>query len=182
MSFKVSWKLHILGMLISLFICLILSNEILQSFVSLIVKNERIDFTGNIYIIIIMELLLILICVSLIHEFLHAIAYLVFEGKVKIGFKGIYAYTQEVSGIILHRTKFLIVLLSPVTIISVFCLFINNEIGFFAFLLNLFGSTGDILMSIYLCRGNENSYVVDKPYGFDLVQLNSVYKYKINQQ
>ena len=73
-------------------------------------------------------------------------------------------------------------LLSPVTIISVFCLFTNNEIGFFAFLLNLVGSTGDILMSIYLCRGNENSYVVDKPYGFDLVQLNRVYKYKKNQQ
>jgi hypothetical protein len=37
------------------------------------------------------------------------------------------------------------------------------------FILNLLGSTGDILMAFYLCRTNENSYILDRSYGFDVI-------------
>ncbi len=93
-------------------------------------------------------------------------------GKVKYGFKGLYAYAQEISGITLHRTQFLIVLLAPVTIISFGSVFIPGYIGYSIFLLNLLGSTGDLLMALYLCRSNENSYIIDESYGFDVVDSN----------
>lgn len=63
----------------------------------------------------------------------------------------------------------LIVLLAPVTIISSASLIIPGSIGGIVFLLNLLGSTGDLLMAFYLCRINHSSYIVDRKYGFDIV-------------
>lgn len=68
-----------------------------------------------------------------------------FGGRIKFGFKGICAYTQEVSGSVLHRTKFLALLLAPSTVILVLTIFIPNSIGTVIFLFNLLGSIGDIL-------------------------------------
>ena len=58
---------------------------------------------------------------------------------------------------ILHRTKFVAIVLAPVTIISLITLVITNSLGSLIFLLNLLGSTGDIIMAIYLCKSNGNS-------------------------
>lgn len=76
---------------------------------------------------------------TLVHEFIHGVAYSLFGGKVKFRLKCIYGYTQEVSDVVLHRTKFLIVSLAPVTIISVI---IGNSIGSVLYLLNFLGSIG----------------------------------------
>lgn len=94
-----------------------------------------------------------------------------FCGKVKYVFKVIFAYTQEISGIILHRTKFTIVFLAPVTVISAVSLIIPYNIGSIIFFLNLLGSTGDIVMAVFLCKSKGNSYVIDREYGFDVVEL-----------
>lgn len=91
-------------------------------------------------------------------------------GKIKFGFKGIYAYTQEISGVILHRTKFAVILLAPVTIISLITLLITSSLGTLIFLLNFLGSTGDIIMAIYLCKSSGNSYIKDREYGFDIIE------------
>lgn len=107
--------------------------------------------------------------ITLVHELIHCIAYSLFGGRIKFGFKGICAYTQEVSVIVLHRTKFLVVLLAPATVISVLTIFIPNSIGSVIFLLNLLGSIGDIIMAIYLCKSDYNSYIIDKDYGFDII-------------
>lgn len=64
-----------------------------------------------------------------LYELIHGCTYQLFDGKVKYGFKGIYAYAQETSGIILHRTRFLIVLLAPLTFISLTSPLIPGEIG-----------------------------------------------------
>lgn len=169
MSFKVSWKLHILCFLIAYIFCYIEQCRISDLFISVLAQNKLINFKGNIFIDLIIFLIVIFILITLVHEFLHGAVYRLFGGKIRFGFKGLYAYAQETSGIALHRTKFLVVLLAPVTIISVISVFIPQGIGGIVFLLNLLGSTGDLLMALYLCKSNENSYVVDKSYGFDII-------------
>jgi len=113
-----------------------------------------------------------LLLTTLVHEVLHGLMYILFGGKVKFGLKLVCAYTVETSGVILHRTKFLIVLLSPLTIISLLSLFLGSGFGGLIFIFNLLGSTGDLLMAFYLCKGDEKSYIVDRPYGFDILYLN----------
>lgn len=102
---------------------------------------------------------------------MNIIFYRIFGGKVRYGFIGLYAYTKEVSGIILHRTKFLMVLLAPVTVISVISLLISKEAGLIIFLLNLLGSTGDLLMAFFLCKSDDSCYIADRSYGFDIVKM-----------
>ena len=63
------------------------------------------------------------------------------------------------------------VLLAPVTIISLITLFIPNTIGTVIYLLNLLGSIGDIIMAIYLCKTNSNCYIKDREYGFDIIEM-----------
>ena len=169
MSFKISWKLHVYCFILAFIICLIEQKSIFNLFVDLLLNYKIINFTGNTLLDINIFIVVIFIPITIVHELLHGAAYSLFGGKVKYGFKGIYAYAQETTGIVLHRTKFLIVLLAPVTVISIASLFIQESVGGIVFLLNLLGSTGDLLMAFYLCKTNENSYVVDKEYGFDVI-------------
>lgn len=172
MSFKVSWKLHILCFLFGYIICLMQQDNIINLFVILLIENKFIHLTSNYSLNIIIFVFCIFVPITFIHELLHGSAYRLFGGKVKYGFKGIYAYAQETSGITLHRTEFLIVLLIPVTIISLSTAFIPGSIGYIIFLLNLLGSIGDFIMALSLCRSNENSYIIDKSYGFDVIDNN----------
>lgn len=169
MSFKVSWKIHILVFSIGYILCLIEKNAILNVFVGLLLEKVIIEFTGNMRIDLIIFLFIILMPITLVHELIHGFSYIIFGGKVRYGFKVIYAYAQETSGIALHRTKFLAVLLAPLTIISVLSIFMPKYIGGIVYILNLLGSIGDLLMVLYLCKSNDNSYVVDKSYGFDII-------------
>jgi hypothetical protein len=75
----------------------------------------------------------------------------------------------KISGVVLHRNQFLIVLMAPVIVISLVTVLIPSYISMIVFVLNLIGSAGDLLMVFYLCKGNENSYVVDREYGFDMI-------------
>lgn len=175
MSFKVSWKLHILCFLFGYIICLMQQDNIVNLFVRLLLENKFMNLTSYYSFNIIIFVFCVFIPITFAHELLHGSVYRLFGGKVKYGFKGLYAYAQETSGIALHRTEFLIVLLAPVTIISLGSVFIPGCIGYSIFLLNLLGSTGDLLMAFYLCKSNENSYIIDKSYGFDIVDSDIQY-------
>jgi hypothetical protein len=104
-----------------------------------------------------------------VHEVIHGITYSIFGGKVKYGFKGIYAYTMEVSEKPIERTKFLVVLLMPITVISLLALLLPSWLGGMIYFLNLLGSTGDLYMAIFLIKLDSNSRIIDKKYGFDVV-------------
>lgn len=170
MSFKVSWKIHILCFLIAYIFCLIEQKAISDLFVVILLENMIIKFTGNIRIDLIIFLFIILIPITFLHELIHGFSYIIFGGRVKYEFKIIYAYVQEVSGIQLHRTKFLLVLLAPLTVISLLSTLMPKNIGGIVYLLNLLGSIGDIIMAIYLCKSNANSYIKDRDYGFDIIE------------
>lgn len=169
MSFKITWKTHVICFLIAVVTVKLLGsgadsiidNFILKPFIFYPTKYLVINF----YIYI----LLLLIPISIIHECIHGLAYKAFGGKVKYGFKGIYAYTQEVSGLPIDRIKFLIILLAPLTIMSIATLLLPNWLGGIIFLLNLLGASGDLYMSLMLIRYNWNSKIVDRKYGFDVV-------------
>ncbi|OCA97844.1 DUF3267 domain-containing protein [Clostridium beijerinckii] len=173
MSFKVSWKLHLECFFMDGVICVLDGNNIFNLFVDLLLNNEIINFTENRSIDLVIFLIIIFIPVIFVHEFVHefiyGVFYKLFGGQIKFGLKGIYDYVEETSEIALQRTKFLIILLAPVIIISLISMFIQNIIGECILLLNLLGSTGDILMALYLCKYDSNSYIVDKSYGFDVI-------------
>jgi hypothetical protein len=95
-----------------------------------------------------------------VHEVLHGLAYIMFGGKVRHGFKGIYAYTIEVSEKPIQRVKFLIVLLLPITTISLFSLLLPLWLGGMVYFLNLLGSSGDLLMAVSLKKLDSESKIV----------------------
>ncbi|MBU3090573.1 DUF3267 domain-containing protein [Clostridium sp. CF011] len=110
-----------------------------------------------------------MIPISIVHESIHGLAFLAFGGKVRYGFKGIYAYTQEISELPIDRTKFLIILMAPLTVLSIITLLLPIWLGGIIFLINLLGASGDLYMSFKLIRYDFNSKIVDKKYGFDVV-------------
>lgn len=169
MSFKVTWKLHALCFFTALIICLITQKYISNLIINLLLENNLTEFTVSTIINLCVYLLVIFVFIAFIHERIHGFSYKLFGGNVKYRFKGLYACVYETSGIAVHRTKFLIVLLAPLTLISIASLFIPGSVGGVVFLLNLLGSTGDFMMAFYLCKSNENMYVIDKSYGFDVV-------------
>lgn len=169
MSFKVSWKIHFLCLIVACVICFFMKNFINNIFLALVINDVICNITGNVLVDTVILLIMFFVPITAVHELLHGSAYKLFGGKVKYGFKIIYAYTQETSGIVLHRTKFLMVLLAPVTIISAISLLVPGYISEIIFTLNFLGSLGDFVMAFYLCKSNENSYIIDRKYGFDIV-------------
>lgn len=122
----------------------------------------------NMYIYI----LVFTIPVSLIHELIHGAFYKLFHGEVCFGFRYIYAYTMEISALKLRRHEFLMVLLAPITLISLLSLFIlhfNFFIGSMIFLINYIGSSGDVYMAISLISLKKDCKIIDRKYGYDII-------------
>lgn len=168
-SYKVSVKTHMMCFLLASLISLLLYNP-LSNVISTMLCNKLLQLPTpfrsiNFYIYIVF----ILAPISFLHELIHGMCFRLFKGKVRYGFKGIYAYTMEVSGIPIERNKFLIVLLAPLTIISLISLLSINWIFQLAFFLNLLGSTGDLYMAFLIGRYNKDAYIIDRKYGFDVV-------------
>ena len=170
MSFKLTWRSQVICILISLALVIIMYSVVdsilfkyfVQGFLDL--KYAYIEF--------VISISLLMIPVTIVHEAVHGAAYKLFGGKVRFGFKGIYAYTQEISGKAIVRAKFLIVLLSPLVVISVLSLLLPTWLGGMVFLLNLLGASGDIYMSLYLCKFGKDSKIIDRKYGFDVLNSN----------
>ena len=169
MSFKITWKTHVICILIAFITVKLLgssADSILESF---FLKPFIFYPTSYLLINFYIYVLLLMIPISIIHESIHGLAYKIFGGKVKYGFKGSYAYTQEISELPIERTKFLIILMAPLTLISMLTLLLPSWLGGMMFLLNLLGASGDLYMSFKLIQYNWNSKIVDKKYGFDVV-------------
>ena len=169
MSFKITWKTHVICTIIAFLIVKLLGSTVDNILDNFFLKPYIFYPTKYLVINFCIYVLLLMIPILIVHESIHGLAYKTFGGKVKYGFKGIYAYTQEVSEIPINRTKFLIILLAPLTIMSILTLFIPVWLGGIIFLLNLLGASGDLYMSYRLIRYDSNSKIIDRKYGFDVV-------------
>lgn len=169
MSFKITWKTHVICTIIAFLIVKLLGSMVGNILDNFFLKPYIFYPTKYVVINFCIYVLLLMIPISIAHEGIHGLAYKVFGGKVKYGFKGIYAYTQEVSEIPIDRTKFLIILLAPLTVMSILTLVLPMWLGGIIFLLNLLGASGDLYMSYRLIRYDSNSKIVDRKYGFDVV-------------
>ncbi|AGY75394.1 MULTISPECIES: metalloprotease family protein [Clostridium] len=85
---------------------------------------------------------------SVIHEILHGLAYKLFGVKIRFEFKLPYAYTMETSGLPIDIFKFTIILLLPLLLISLTCLFLPTWLGEIFFIINLLGSAGYIHVTV----------------------------------
>ena len=139
-------------------------DNIMINYMQIFISSDR--FIMNFFI----SIILLMVPISIVHEGIHGAAYKLFGGKVRFGFKFIYAYTQEISEKPLLRVKFLMVLLAPLTAMSVLSLFLPSWLGEMVFLLNLLGASGDIYMALFLCKFNYQSKIIDRNYGFDVVE------------
>jgi len=117
--------------------------------------------------------------IVLVHEGMHALAYKIFGAKLKLGCKHFSLYLIDTSGNLFTHKQIAIIMLFPVLCMSLIllvaaCIF-NNYISFIllSLLLNIAGSTGDILLSIYIILIGRNCWVKDEHNGF------SIYKTKI---
>lgn len=95
MSFKVSWKIHILCFLLAYIFCYIQIDNIINLFLDLIMNYKIFRITEFCFMNIIFIIMVFSIPIILVHEIIHGITYNLFGGKVKFGFKGIYAYTED---------------------------------------------------------------------------------------
>lgn len=168
-SFKVNWRLHFRIFLIQLIVLFIWYEEISSMLENSILNIPSFCIFTNSLFGLMFLLLAIMFLVCLIHELIHGFTYRAFGGSFRLGFKGIYAYCQETSGIMVTRTQFLAVLLMPVTIISIMGALFPRVMGLF-YILNLFGSIGDIYMALYLCKLNKSIKIIDRNYGFDIIK------------
>ncbi len=171
MSVTITWKTHLACFLLALALSYCFGDVLYVSLFEIHSRYVLLNFTHNLFFDSAILVVAMMIPIVIIHEALHGICYILFKGKVRFGFKGIYAYCQETSNIKLQRTKFLMVLLAPVTIISLASLMLFIHWGALLFMLNLVGSTGDILMAVSLTKLNWNSYILDKKNGFDIIQM-----------
>jgi hypothetical protein len=96
MSFKLTWKSHVICILISVILVLIL-NPIFDGVISELF-HKNIIFYPTKYILLnyYIYIIILIIPISVVHKIIHGAAYKLFGGEVKFGFKGIYAYTIEI--------------------------------------------------------------------------------------
>ncbi|MDP4090344.1 MAG: DUF3267 domain-containing protein [Bacillota bacterium] len=176
MSFNITWKTHAACFILSIIVSFAFVDVMYSSFLYLLSAYRLLNITGNFVADASLIVILLMIPVIILHEALHGLCYISFGGKIRFGFKGIYAYCQETSGIKLLRIKFLIVLLVPVTLISILSLFIPVYFGSLIFIMNLVGSTGDLVMALYLVGIDNNSYILDTKNGFEVIDAKAVEK------
>jgi hypothetical protein len=171
MSFKITWKTHIVYFGIDFIAIMALGTTSINILDSFAAQKFMIYPTRYFILNFCLYILLISIPIAAVHELLHGLAYIVFGGRVKFGFNGIFAYTQEISGMAIFRTKFLVVLLLPLTTISMMSLLIAGWLGGLIFLLNLIGSVGDLYIAFRLISLGFNSYIINRPYGFEVLYI-----------
>lgn len=160
MHLKVTKRAHRTGYIMSLIVITILLKPI--SDISLILNIRGYSLLDSLVI-----LSVIMILVSFIHELIHASAFKLFGGKVRIGVKGLYAFTQELSGVPLTRMQFAVVLLSPLTVISAVSMLMPSWIGAIIYVLNIVGSLGDLIMTFNLAKYG-SCKIISKLDGFEI--------------
>lgn len=168
-EYKFTWKTHAMCLIIA-FLLSKISESLINQILNKVFESPYIWYpTHEVVVNYYIYTLLILIPIIFIHEAIHGIVLKLLGRKVKFGFKGIYAYTQDITDRPMDRYKFLFVLLSPLVVISLISIFMPPLIGSIVYLLNLFGSSGDIYMVLLLTRFPSNSQIIDKYKGFEVL-------------
>lgn len=169
-SYKITWKTQIICVGLSIVIMLLLWPLYWNSVVTLFSSNIIYFPTkfkivnAYIYIAAIISLLVIL------HEGLHGLAFKLYGGKVRFGIRHLNPYTLEISGLKLNRSQFLIVLLTPITVISLLTIFIPGITGKFLFMFDLISSTGDFFMAFILAGCKPGYKIKDSKYGIEIIK------------
>lgn len=169
MHFKSTWKTNGMCFAMGYAVYYFMRDYVNELMFKLLFNDIIWNLTDNLVIDMVLFFMILMIPVTMIHEWIHGMAYKLFGGKVKYEFKGIYIKARDVSGIAIHRSKFLLIIMAPMTIISLISLAIPSWIGGLLLLLNIFKSTGDILRVFYVFKGNCDTYVIDKKDGFEIV-------------
>lgn len=168
-SFKITWKTHIKIILLSYFVTIILNNSV-NTILDNFIFSEFIKYPTSILIVnMYIYFIILMIPISIVHEYIHGFFFVLFGGKVKYGYKIIYAYTQEISGMPIKKIKFIIILLAPLVSITILSIFLPRNIGGMIYLLNLLGSMGDVYIGFTLCKYNFNCKIIDRNYGYDII-------------
>lgn len=168
MKYVFTWKEQFKYFLISIFIALMIYDLISISLDKLSYSILNITAGNTAIISYYSFLFLSLIIITVFHELIHAAFYRFYGGKIKFGFKKYCPYTQEISNIAIDSYKFLVILFAPAVIISIVSLFIPH-IGPLFLCLNLIGCSGDFYMGYLVLKFNDNCKIVDKSYGFDVI-------------
>jgi hypothetical protein len=121
-------------------------------------------------IISLLNIAVLSIPIALLHEGLHGAGILIFGGIPRFGVNKIYFYTEEITGMRFSKIQYLIILLLPVSVISVICMFIPPSLRGMVFIINLIGSIGDFYMSFTISQLNEECEIIDKTYGFEIIK------------
>jgi hypothetical protein len=169
MNFKISWRTYVTCFVITLIMAFFLMGLINMIIEDFIYYYGSIAITQRPLVDVYLYAFLLLIPISIIHELIHGIAFMAFGGRVKFGYRIIYAYTQETTGLALSKTRFLIVLLSPLFIISIFSVALGGILGTSIYILNLLGCSGDIYMAMRLLKYKKDSKIIDTRFGFDVI-------------
>jgi len=112
------------------------------------------------------------------HEGMHAFAYKMFGAKLKLGYKYFCIYITDVSGNLFTFNQITVIMLFPLFFISVILFiaacFFTNYIPFLllAILINMAGSIGDIILSIYIILKGRSCLIKDELNGFSLYKSN----------
>ncbi|NFG68106.1 DUF3267 domain-containing protein [Clostridium sporogenes] len=164
MEFKITNKLHLKLLAITLIFSIIFHNYLNTIIFNFFKKSMNIfNYSIRISFILLMATITML---TMAHELIHGLTFTIFGGTVKYKFKFIYAATEEISNKPMSLIKFTIILLSPVTIISLLSLLLPRWLGNLIFISNLIGSVGDLYMALGLVKYPYNSKIIDKPYGY----------------
>lgn len=167
-TYKISTKLHLICLICSMSMYYLFYNFVNVAVEGMFNSSVMCYPTPNLTTNFILISLTIVSAMSIIHELIHKYFYELFGGKAKIGFKYIYAYTQETSKIAIRTWKFIIILLMPLVVISVCTLPFNYWLTDFIFFFNLVGATGDIIMTLIVLRYGKNGRVIDEDKGFSI--------------
>jgi hypothetical protein len=169
MHFKSTWKTRGMCFAMGYAVYYFMMDYVNQLMFKLLFNDIIWSLTNNLIVDVIIFFMVLMIPITMVHEWLHGIVYRLFGGKVKYEFKGIYINAREISGMSIHRSKFLLVLITPMTVISLLSMLIPGWVGGMVLLLNIFKSTGDLLKIFYVFKGSGNTYIINKKDGFDIV-------------
>lgn len=75
MSFKVTWKIHIVCFILSYIFCYIQMYNISNVFLDLVINFRVFRLTGIYFFDMVIALVLLLIPITLVHEIIHGVAY-----------------------------------------------------------------------------------------------------------
>ena len=112
--------------------------------------------------------------VVVLHELLHGIAYKMFGARLKFGIKHLNAYTIDTSGNLYTTIQMTVIMLLPLfalTPMLAYVYFLTPSFSFcllMGILLNACGSSGDILLLLYIILKGRNCHIKDEKYGFSL--------------